>query len=98
MVPVASEVEAEATVCDRLASRIVPPERDRRNTATVITAAGIEADTVMPTRRPRYALAAPNTMPSTTPVATALSVNSAGEAAGVCEAMAADHTRPAGSP
>ena len=45
--------------------------------ATVITAAGIDADTVMPTRRPRYALAAPKTMPSTTPVTTAFSVNSA---------------------
>ena len=77
MVPVASEVDAEATVCDRLASRIVPRVRSRLNTATVMTAAGIEADTVMPTRSPRYALAAPNTMPSRTPTATALRVNSA---------------------
>src|SRR5574341_1175989 len=78
MVPVASDVDAEATVCDRFASRIVPRERNSRKAATVITAAGIEADTVMPTRSPRYAFAAPNTIPSTTPVATALSVNSAG--------------------
>ncbi len=53
IVPVASEVEADATVCERFASRIVPRDRIRLNTATVITAAGIEADTVIPTRRPR---------------------------------------------
>ena len=53
MVPVASDVDAEATVCDRFASRIVPRDRVRLKTATVITAAGIEADTVMPTRSPR---------------------------------------------
>ena len=53
IVPVASDVEAEATVCERLASRIVPGDRKSRKTATVITAAGIEAETVMPTRRPR---------------------------------------------
>ena len=52
IVPVASAVEAEATVCDRFASRIVLPERNARNTATVITAAGIEADTVMPDAQP----------------------------------------------
>ena len=53
MVPVASDVEAEATVCERFASRIVPFERMSRKAATVMTAAGIEAETVMPTRRPR---------------------------------------------
>jgi hypothetical protein len=53
IVPVASEVDAEATVCDRLASRIELPERNARNAATLITAAGIEAETVIPTRRPR---------------------------------------------
>jgi hypothetical protein len=53
IVPVASEVEAEATVCDMFASRMVPFERSRRKLATVITAAGIDAETVMPTRRPR---------------------------------------------
>jgi hypothetical protein len=42
-----------------------------------MTAAGIDAETVMPTRRPRYAFAAPKTMPSTTPMVTASSVNSA---------------------
>ena len=53
IVPVASDVEADATVCDMFASRIVPRVRSSRNAATVMTAAGIEAETVMPTRRPR---------------------------------------------
>lgn len=35
--------------------------RIRRITPIEITAAGIDADTVMPTRRPRYTLAAPKT-------------------------------------
>jgi hypothetical protein len=53
IVPVASEVEAEPIVCERLASRIVAGFRRSRKTATVMTAAGIDAETVMPTRRPR---------------------------------------------
>jgi hypothetical protein len=53
MVPLASEVDADPMVCDRFASRIVPPVRSARNTATVMTAAGMEAETVRPTRRPR---------------------------------------------
>ncbi len=53
MVPDASDVEAEAMVWDRFASRRVALARKRRNRATVMTAAGIDADTVMPTRRPR---------------------------------------------
>ena len=79
IVPVASDVEAEPIVCDRFASRIVPFRPNSRKTATVITAAGIDADTVMPTRRPRYAFAAPKTMPSTTPATTAFTVNSGRE-------------------
>ena len=53
MTPVASEVEAAAIVWERLASRIVPSTRKTRKAATVMTAAGIDAETVMPTRRPR---------------------------------------------
>ena len=75
--PVASDVEADPIVCEMLASRIVPRRRSARKAATVITAAGIDAATVRPTRNPRYALAAPNTSPSRTPATTALSVNSA---------------------
>ena len=53
MVPVASAVEAEPIVWEMFASRIVPRGRSRLNIATVMTAAGIEAETVMPTRSPR---------------------------------------------
>ena len=49
IVPVASAVEAEPIVCERFASRIVPFRPRSRKTATVRTAAGIEADTVSPT-------------------------------------------------
>src|SRR3954469_11340330 len=83
MVPVARAVEAEPIVCERFASRMVLFAPNRRKTATVSTAAGMEAETVIPTRNPRYALAAPNTIPSTTPAATALSVNSARGSVGV---------------
>ena len=41
-----------------------------------ITAAGIEADIVMPTRRPRYAFAAPKTTASSTPKTIEVTVNS----------------------
>jgi hypothetical protein len=56
MMPLASELEAEPTVCERLASRIVPrrPAASRaRNTATVMTATGIEVLIVSPARKPR---------------------------------------------
>jgi hypothetical protein len=49
----ASDVEAEPTVCDRLASSRVRRARASLKSATVITATGVEADTVMPLRRPR---------------------------------------------
>ena len=51
--PSASAVEAEPMVCDRLVSRILAGRRRTRKTATVMTAAGIEAEIVSPTRRPR---------------------------------------------
>jgi len=76
IVPVASAVEAEPMVWERFVSRIVARSRRARKAATVITAAGIEAEMVNPTRNPRYALAAPKTMPSTTPATAACRVNS----------------------
>ena len=51
--PVAKAVEAEPIVCERLASRIVAFRPRAAKMATVMTAAGIEAETVIPTRRPR---------------------------------------------
>ena len=47
-----------------------------------MTAAGIDAETVSPTRRPRYAFAAPKTRPSTIPEATAFAVNSGIDSSG----------------
>ena len=54
--PLATELEAEPTVCDRFASRILlltPPARSVRNNATVITATGIDVEIVSPARKPR---------------------------------------------
>ncbi len=53
IVPVASAVEADPTVCDRLVSRMLGRRRKARKAATVMTAAGIEAEMVSPTRSPR---------------------------------------------
>ena len=73
--PAASDSPDEATVWTMLVSRI-DPRRNTRKTATAITAAGIDALTVSPTRSPRYALAAPKTIESRMPTATALAVSS----------------------
>src|SRR5882672_12928785 len=73
-----------------LASRIVPPRGNIRKAATDNTAIGIEVATVNPDFNPRYAFAAPNRMPNTTPHATALIVNSAMRAGrGVASLMSA---------
>ena len=50
--PAASDSPAEPTVCTMLVSRIVPLLMARKM-ATAITAAGMEALTVRPTRSPR---------------------------------------------
>src|SRR3954467_13471469 len=76
MEPVASAVGGEPMVWARFVSRMVAGMRSARNAATAITAAGMEAEMVNPTPRPREALAAPKTMPTTTPAAAALKVNS----------------------
>ena len=94
IVPVASAVEAEPIVCEMFASRIVPFRPRSRKTATVRTAAGIEADTVSPTLRPRYAFAAPKTRPSATPVITAFAVNSGREGSSSGEERGGADTLP----
>ena len=48
-----------------------------RITPIEITAAGMDAETVIPTRSPRYALAAPNTIARMTPMITDVTVISA---------------------
>ena len=47
-----------------------------RITPMEITAAGIDADTVIPTRNPRYAFAAPNTTARMIPITIDVTVNS----------------------
>ena len=74
--PAASDSPAEPIVWTMFVSSTVPRPVSRK-TATAMTAAGIEALTVRPTRRPRYALAAPNRMATMIPKMIALGVNSA---------------------
>ena len=74
--PAASDSPAEPIVCTMLLSRIESFFIMTRITPMEITAAGIEADTVIPTRRPRYALAAPKIIAKRTPIITDVTVNS----------------------
>ena len=52
MMPAASDSPAEAQVCTWFASRIDRLRKIVRNASIATAAAGIEADTVMPTLRP----------------------------------------------
>lgn len=74
--PAASDSPAEPIVCTILFSSIEFLRRITRITPIEITAAGIDADTVIPTRRPRYAFAAPNTTARIIPKITEVAVNS----------------------
>ena len=58
--PAATDSPAEPMVCTILFSNMESLFNMTRMTPMDITAAGMDADTVMPTLRPRYALAAPN--------------------------------------
>lgn len=51
--PAASDSPAEAAVCTWLASSRLPSRSTPRSKSIASTAAGIEAETVMPTLRPR---------------------------------------------
>ncbi len=80
MTPEASDELADPVVWDILLSRIVarPKKRCvRRKKPTDITATGIDVDTVIPARSPRYALAAPKRIPKMIPTTIDLMVNSA---------------------
>ncbi len=66
--PAASDSPAEPIVCTKLLSRIEFFRIIIRITPIEITAAGIDADTVIPTLRPRYAFAAPNITDKSTPI------------------------------
>ncbi len=79
--PPATDSPADPIVCTMLFSRIVePPSRFRTEIAR--TAIGIDALTVSPARSPRYTVDAPNSRPNSTPMTTALIVNSAGDCDG----------------
>ncbi len=80
MIPDASELEADPTVWEKLASSSVDPTpttESARNSAIVRTATGMEVEIVNPTRSPRYAFAPPNRIPNTMPEIAAFRVNSA---------------------
>ncbi len=53
MAPAARDSPAEPIVCTMLLSRIESRRRTMRMIPMEITAAGMEAETVIPTRRPR---------------------------------------------
>ena len=74
--PAATDSPAEPIVCTMLFSRMESLRRITRIIPIEITAAGIEADTVIPTRSPRYAFAAPNTIDRRIPIKSAVTVNS----------------------
>ena len=74
--PAANDSPAEPIVCTILLSRIESFFIRTLITPIEITAAGIDADTVRPTRRPRYALAAPKIIAKRTPIITDVTVNS----------------------
>ena len=74
--PAASDSPAEPMVCTMLLSRMEFLRMIMRITPIDITAAGIEAETVIPTRSPRYALAAPKITASKTPIIMEVTVSS----------------------
>jgi len=67
IMPPASDSPAEPMVCTTLFSNIESRLSTPRRMAMEMTAAGMDAEMVMPTRSPRYALAPPKTMASATP-------------------------------
>ena len=76
--PAARDSPAEPMVCTILFSKIESLRISTRITAIEITAAGMEAEMVIPTRKPKYALAPPNSTASSTPTITAVTVSSKG--------------------
>src|SRR5690625_2085701 len=73
MTPAASDSAGEAAVCTILFSRMFD-SRKSRNTAIEMTAAGLDAQTVMPTRGPGSACAAARIIARTNPSTTAFNV------------------------
>ena len=73
MTPAASDSPADAAVCTKLFSNIFDCLK-RARTPMDITAAGIEADIVIPANKPRYAMAPDINMDSSIPRIIALKV------------------------
>jgi len=73
--PAARLSPLEAAVCTMLFSRMFEL-RNIRKMAIEMTAAGMDAETVMPANRPRYAFAPPSSAESTMPSTIALMVTS----------------------
>ena len=80
--PAASDSPVEAIAWTTLFSSTVPRRRRPRSTVIDSTADGIDAETVIPTFRPRYAFTMPNVSDSTMPSATASGVSSGGLSSG----------------
>ena len=66
MIPAASDSPADAQVWTWLASRMLDRRKKSRNSSIAITAAGMDADTVIPAFSPTYTLAAPITTDAST--------------------------------
>ena len=77
--PAASDSPALAIVWTALFSRIETSLNNERKIIIDMTAAGILAETVIPTLRPKYAFAAVMRMPRTIPTMTTRRVNSLGD-------------------
>ena len=75
-IPLATDVPADPMVWTMLFSRMLFRRKMDRKTPIEMTAAGIDALTVIPTLRPRNAFAAPKRTPIMTPRMTDSSVNS----------------------
>ena len=74
--PAATDSPAEPIVCTMLFSKIESLLRITRIIPMERTAAGIDADTVIPTLNPRYAFAAPKTTAKRIPMNSDVNVNS----------------------
>ena len=73
--PAANDSPADAEVCTKLCSKILEFLKNRIKLIDII-AAGIDADTVMPAKRPKYALADDSIIDKTIPRNIALNDNS----------------------
>ena len=74
--PAATDSPAEPIVCTMLFSNMESLLNIKRIIPIEITAAGMDAETVIPTLSPKYALAPPNNIANNIPIITDVTVNS----------------------